>query len=77
MPPMVMEPEERPRRRKTILACGAVALAAAGTLVMLKVLAPSPNMQAFQQFWNPVFRVPEPLLVPVAGDLGLDRGKWR
>ncbi len=64
--PMVMEPEERPRRRKTILACGAVALAAAGTLVMLKVLAPSPNMQAFQQFWNPVFRVPEPLLVAVA-----------
>jgi len=56
----------RPKRRDAMVACGAIVVVAAGALVAVRLLSPSPNLQAFQQFWKPVFRAPEPLLVAVA-----------
>jgi len=64
--PIEAAPKRRPRRHRVILACGAAVLLAAGALATVDLLSGSPNMQAFQQFWNPVFRAPGPLLVAVA-----------
>ena len=68
-PPMVAERRLQPWRRGLILACGATVLVAVGVLAAARLLSGSPNMQAFQQFWSPVFRAPEPLLIAVAHPL--------
>jgi len=57
-----------PRRRVVILGGSAVVLMAAAVLAVVKLSA-SPNLQAFQQFWNPVFRAADPLAVVVAHPL--------
>ncbi|SPE25757.1 conserved hypothetical protein [Candidatus Sulfopaludibacter sp. SbA3] len=64
--PIVVAQKIRPKRRDAMVACGAIVVVAAGALVAVRLLSPSPNLQAFQQFWKPVFRAPEPLLVAVA-----------
>jgi hypothetical protein len=35
-------------------------------LVVVRLLAPGPNTEAFQRFWEPVFRSHEPLLIAMA-----------
>ncbi|HTX40064.1 MAG TPA: hypothetical protein VME43_33825 [Bryobacteraceae bacterium] len=72
-PPLVPAPSpeapELPARRvnrKLVLLC-AVAVAAAFTMAAVwKLRAPSPNMAAFQKFWEPVLRAPDPLLIAMA-----------
>ena len=63
--PVVVSPKVARWRRWAILICGAAAVAAA-VWAGVKLFGSSPNAQAFQQFWNPVFRAPEPLLMAVA-----------
>lgn len=64
-PPIVKEPPSRSHRKAIIWgALGIVATLA--VLVVTRLDAPSPNMAAFQRFWEPVFRSPEPLLIAMA-----------
>lgn len=52
--------------RRRVLA-GALALAvAAAAAAVWKVRAPAPNVEAFQRFWDPVLRSPDPLLIAMA-----------
>jgi hypothetical protein len=63
-PPLAQE-APRSQRKKTVW--GAVAAAAALTVLVVRTLtAPSPNVAAFQRFWEPVFRSHEPLLIAMA-----------
>ncbi len=69
IPPVIPPPAAQdapPHHRKKIV-WGALAAAAAATvLAVVRLTAPSPNIQAFQRFWEPVFRSHEPLLIAMA-----------
>jgi hypothetical protein len=59
--------EPAPRRYRKSIVWGSLGMAAALTaLGVVKLLAPSPNLDAFQHFWEPVFRSHEPLLIAMA-----------
>ena len=59
--------EARVWDRRRLIAWGGVGLAAvAAVLMVIRLLAPSPNEEAFQRFWEPVFRSHEPLLIAMA-----------
>jgi len=61
----VVKPPVLSKRR--FLLAGALTLAASvAVLAVVKLGGPSPSARAFQQFWEPVWRAPEPLLVAVA-----------
>lgn len=64
----IEEPRTMPwrRHRGLILACGLVALAAAGAVTAMKLSSASPNLKAFQLFWDPVLRASDPMLLAVA-----------
>ncbi len=55
-----------PWRLGAILAGGAVLLAALAAVTMPKWAGTDPNTEAFNRFWDPVFRASEPLLLAVA-----------
>jgi hypothetical protein len=58
---------EAPRRiNRKLVVIGAVTLAAATATAVWKGRAPSPNMEAFQRFWDPVLRSPDPLFIAMA-----------
>jgi hypothetical protein len=64
-PPPVKDPPPRSQRKPIVLgALGAVA--ALAVLAVTRLVAPSPNTEAFQRFWEPVFRSREPLLIAMA-----------
>jgi hypothetical protein len=53
-------------RRGAIFALGLTAVAAIAVFAVVKVSGANPNVEAFQRFWDPVFRAPEPMLLAVA-----------
>jgi hypothetical protein len=56
-----------PRGQRKLITWTVVALAAMfAALVVSRLSAPSPNKQAFQRFWEPVFLSKEPLLIAMA-----------
>jgi hypothetical protein len=61
-------PEAHPRRvsRKLILICVVAVVGAATVAAVWKLRAPSPNLEAFQRFWDPVWRAPDPLFIAMA-----------
>jgi hypothetical protein len=63
-PPIAARPPSR-RLRKPILLV-ALAVAALAIPVVIRLVAPSPNLEEFQRFWEPVFRSHEPLLIAMA-----------
>jgi hypothetical protein len=60
--------EQRPVRwrRAAIFGAGLLAATALAVVVVVKVSGNNPNNEAFQRFWDPVFRAPEPMLLAVA-----------
>jgi hypothetical protein len=64
VPPIVLGPPRRNLRKPIIVA--ALAAVALAVLVGARLAAPSPNLEAFQRFWEPVFRSREPLLIAMA-----------
>ena len=60
--------EHRSRRWRfgVLAALGLALLGALAVLAISKWTAPNPNVEAFNRFWEPVFRNPEPLLLAVA-----------
>src|ERR1039457_3635942 len=64
--PAVAERSARRWRRGAIIALGLTAVAAMAVYALIKVSGPNPNNEAFQRFWDPVFRAPEPMLLAVA-----------
>jgi hypothetical protein len=58
--------EKRPPHKRIYWALGLVLLLAAAAFAVVEIFSPSPNLAAFQRFWNPVFRSSDPLLVAVA-----------
>jgi hypothetical protein len=60
--------EHRGRRWRigVLAAVGLIFLAAVAFLAISRWTAPNPNVEAFNRFWEPVFRAPEPLLLAVA-----------
>ena len=67
-PPIVKELPAAPRRgNRKLITWGTVGLAAAlAVLGISRLTAPGPNAEAFQHFWDPVFRSREPLLIAMA-----------
>jgi hypothetical protein len=61
--------EKRPPGKRLYVALGLVLLLGIAGFGAAELLSASPNMQAFQRFWSPVFRSSEPLLVAVAHPL--------
>lgn len=68
VPPPLVEPPSAPRRKRRLIGMLALAVVAAAAVVgvVWKLRAPSPNLEAFQRFWDPVFRAPDPLLIAMA-----------
>src|SRR5579863_5160607 len=52
--------------RGLVFAVGLTAAAALVVTALVKASSPNPNGEAFQQFWDPVFRASEPMLLAVA-----------
>ena len=65
VPPVVPGPPPR-HLRKPIVLTAVVAAAALVVLMVARLTAPSPNLEEFQRFWEPVFRSREPLLIAMA-----------
>jgi hypothetical protein len=67
---MVIQVVETPpvrRRNRKLIFIGSVAILGTAALgAAWRLNAPSPSMEAFQRFWNPVFRSPDPLLIAMA-----------
>jgi hypothetical protein len=55
-----------PRNRKLIVWGTLGVVVALSALVVGRLIAPSPNMEAFQRFWEPVLRSHDPLLIAMA-----------
>jgi hypothetical protein len=61
--------EERPAgrwRRGLIFAVALTVFTAVAVFAVVRVSGANPNSEAFQRFWDPVFRNPEPMLLAVA-----------
>ena len=59
--------EAAPKGRRRLIAWGGLGVASAlAVLAVTRLLAPSPNAEAFQRFWEPVFRSHDPLLIAMA-----------
>lgn len=56
----------RPTGRRLLMATGGVLLLAAAIFAVVQLSGGSPNSRAFQTFWEPVLKAPDPLLVAVA-----------
>ena len=55
------------RSNRKLIVWGSVGtVVAVAALVVVRLLAPGPNTEAFQRFWEPVFRSHEPLLIAMA-----------
>jgi hypothetical protein len=67
-PPAVpMVQEAPPRRGRKLIIWGAIGVVAGlAAMGVTRLIAPSPNAEAFQRFWEPVFRSREPLLIAMA-----------
>lgn len=50
-------------------ACGLILLIGLGALALNKLTTSTPNAEAFQRFWQPVFKSEDPLLIAVAHPL--------
>jgi len=72
----IAEPVTMPRRRGWLLACGLGALVLLGVAVAVKLPTASPNAKAFQLFWDPVLRSPDPMLLAVANPI-VYHASWR
>ena len=66
--PLVKQSPPHGNRKRIVWGTlGAVAvLTALVALVVARLVAPGPNLEAFQRFWEPVFRSHEPLLIAMA-----------
>lgn len=65
--PPIVKPPPPPRNHRKPIVLGALGtVAALAVLAVTRLAAPSPNMEAFQRFWEPVFRSREPLLIAMA-----------
>jgi hypothetical protein len=65
VPPIVAAPPVRSSRK--LIVWGSVGtFVAVAALVVVRLLAPGQNTEAFQRFWEPVFRSNEPLLIAMA-----------
>lgn len=64
--PRVESKPPRRWRRWAALAAGCATLASLAAIVVARRTPVSPNELAFRQFWDPVFRSPDPLLLAVA-----------
>jgi hypothetical protein len=67
-PPAVAIVEAPPvQSNRKLIVWGTVGtVVAIAALVVTRLLAPGPNTEAFQRFWEPVFRSNEPLLIAMA-----------
>jgi hypothetical protein len=65
VPPLVKQPP-RHGNRKWIVWGTLGAVAGLTALVAARLAAPGPNLEAFQRFWEPVFRSHDPLLIAMA-----------
>ncbi len=64
--PAVEEPVRRRWRRGLIFAVGLTVAATLVVTALVRASSSNPNVEAFQRFWDPVFRAPEPMLLAVA-----------
>jgi len=64
--PMVVEQPPRPGKRWLVAVLGALGLVWMIAAAVFELSGANPNAEAFQRFWGPVLRAPEPLLVAVA-----------
>jgi hypothetical protein len=64
-PPVVEAPPVRNKRKLIVWGSVGIVVAVAA-VVVVRLLAPGPNTEAFQRFWEPVFRSHEPLLIAMA-----------
>jgi hypothetical protein len=64
----LVQEEHRGRRWRmgVLAAVGLLLLGAVAFVAISRWTAPNPNVEAFNRFWEPVFRAPEPLLLAVA-----------
>jgi hypothetical protein len=74
--PLVKEPARKWPRRGTMVAAGVAAAAALVVFAVVKVSGANPNTEAFQRFWEPVLRSPEPMLLAVAHPI-VYHASWR
>ena len=65
-PVAIEEPRPRFSRNQILMGAVAVLVAAVSTAAVLRIASASPNMKAFQDFWDPVLRSQEPLLIVMA-----------
>jgi hypothetical protein len=67
-PPIVpiVEAPARHGNRKLVVWAVVGIVAALSALMVSRLMAPGPNVEAFQHFWDPVFRSHEPLLIAMA-----------
>jgi len=76
-PPSVEDrPTARRWRWRWTVAAGLALVASLSTLTLVKWSNQNPNNEAFQRFWDPVFRAPEPMLLAVAHPI-VYHASWR